>query len=79
MSKEQKTAFKRRCFNNDAINVNNILFNENHLVEQQLRRLVPGQLVIFATLDKNTLVVKADQIRKWDLSIEDFLWNHLGL
>jgi hypothetical protein len=55
------------------------MFNENHLVEQQLRRLVPGQLVIFATLDKNTLVVKADQIRKWDLSIEDILWNRLGL
>jgi hypothetical protein len=54
------------------------MFNENHLVEQQLRRLVPGQLVIFATLDKNTLVVKADQIRKWDLSIEDILWNRLG-
>lgn len=58
--------------------------NDNHLIEKQLRHLVPGQLIIFAKLDKyksnskNHLMVKTNGIIQWTSSVEAFLWNHLG-
>lgn len=58
--------------------------NDNHLIEKQLRHLVPGQLIIFGKLDKykakskNHLMVKTNGIIQWTSSVETFLWNHLG-
>ncbi|CAO1390490.1 unnamed protein product [Diamesa hyperborea] len=84
LEKQQKILYKRKCFNNHNINMQGQPMNDNHLIEKQLRHLVPGQLIIFGKLDKykakskNHLMVKTNGIIQWTSSVETFLWNHLG-
>jgi hypothetical protein len=84
LDKQQKILYQKKCFSNPIINVQQQTLNENHLIEKQIRHLVPGQLIIFGKLDKNNgqsenrLVVKTSGIIRWKPSVENFVWNNLG-
>lgn len=53
--------------------------NESFLIEMQMRKIVPGKMIVFAKHDKNNrLFVKTNEIIKWNKDIENFLWNNLG-
>lgn len=79
LGKSDKILFQRKCFGNAAINNESQIINENHLIENQIRQIVPGQLIIFAKLDHaNRLTVKTNGIMQWKPTIESFLWNNLG-
>lgn len=60
------------------------MLNANHLIEKQMRSLVPGQLIMFGKLErsdgqsKNRLVVKTNGIVRWKPHVENFVWNNLG-
>lgn len=44
-----------------------------------MRQIVPGQLIIFAKLDRsNRLTIKTNGIIQWKPNVENFLWNNLG-
>lgn len=86
LDKEEKIAYQKKCFSNPQINKQGQMLNENHLIEQQIRYLLPGQLIIFGKLDnnnnngrsKNHFVVKTSGIVRGGLDVESFVWNNLG-
>lgn len=84
LDKQRKILYQKKCFGNPIINGQRQTLNENHLIEKQIRHLVPGQLIIFGKLDKNNgqsenrLVVKTSGIIRWKPSVENFVWNNLG-
>lgn len=84
LGKQEKIHYQKKCFNNPIINDQQQTLNENHLIEKQIRHLVPGQLIIFGKLDKNNgrsgnrLVVKTSGIVRWKPKVENFVWNNLG-
>lgn len=85
LDKQRKILYQKKCFNNPNINgQQQQTLNENHLIEKQIRHLVPGQLIIFGKLDKNNgrsenhLIVKTSGIIRWKASLENFVWNNLG-
>lgn len=82
---QQRILYQRKCYGNSEINNQGRRLNENHLIEKQIRALVPGQLIIFAKLDKsnfrttrNRLIVKTNGIVRWKPHVENFVWNNLG-
>lgn len=84
LGKQEEMLFRKKCFNNPTVNDRQQTLNVNHLIEKQVRHLVPGQLIIFGKLDKNNgqsenrLVIKTNGIVRWQPTIENFVWNNLG-
>jgi hypothetical protein len=84
LEKDEKIRYQKKCFNNPKINDHGQMLNENHLIEKQIRNLVPGQLIMFGRLEtsdgqsKNHLVVKTSGIVRWTSHVENFVWNNLG-
>ena len=84
LDKQQKILYQKKCYGSSIINDQQQTLNENHLIEKQIRHLVPGQLIIFGKLDKsngrseNRLVVKTSGIIRWKPTLENFVWNNLG-
>lgn len=84
LEQQQKVLYQRKCYANEKINNQGQRLNENHLIEQQIHRLAPGQLIIFGKLDKsssptrNRLIIKTNGIVRWHSHVENFVWNNLG-
>jgi hypothetical protein len=79
LGKTDIITFQRKCFGNLSVNKQNQTMNENFLIEMQMRKIVPGKLIVFAKQDKhNRLAIKTNGIFPWNTNIENFLWNNLG-
>lgn len=85
LERQQRTLYQQKCYNNPKINNQGRRLNENHLIEKQMRYLVPGHLIIFATLGKSNsasksriIIVKTNGIVRWKPSVENYVWNNLG-
>lgn len=84
LDKAEKVMYQKKCYGSRKINDQGQALNENHLIEKQIRNLVPGQLIIFGRLDKNNgqsnnrFVVKTDGMIRWKPHTENFIWNNLG-
>lgn len=84
LDKEQKILYHKKCFNNPEINDQGRMLDENHLIEKQVRYLLPDQLIVFGRLDnsngqsRNRFVVKTSAMIRWSAQVENFIWNNLG-
>jgi len=83
LSRQHRILYQRKCYGNSEINNQGQRLNENHLIEKQIRSVVPGLLIIFAKMDKssstrNRLIVKTNGIVGWKPHVENFVWNNLG-
>lgn len=84
LDREHKILYRKKCFNNPEINDQGEMLDENHLIEKQVRYLLPGQLIIFGKLDnnngqsRNRFVVKTSAMIRWSSHVENFIWNNLG-
>lgn len=74
LGKSEKILFQKKCFNNQNINEERQKMNENRLIEQQMRPLVPGQLIMFGKLDQNNGQSKSRLIVKRAASFDG---NHI--
>lgn len=80
LGKDEKILYQKKCYTNDQ----GQMLNVNHLIEKQMRNLVPGQLIMFGRVEasngqsKNRLVVKTSGIVRWQPHVENFVWNNLG-
>ena len=57
--------------------------DENEVIGQQLKHLLPDNLLLFGRLDlgsnsTNNLLVSTIGLIKWNYDIESFLWKYLG-
>ncbi|KAG5681917.1 hypothetical protein PVAND_011321 [Polypedilum vanderplanki] len=84
LENQQRELYQQKCYSNSKFNIQGQLLNENHLIEKQIRKLLPGQLLIFAKLDtsnfsqRNRLIVKTNGVVRWKPQVENFVWNNLG-
>lgn len=80
----RKHLYQKKCFDNAKINSEGQTLNEKHLIEKQMRKFVPGQLIIFGQLDeqeeqsKIRFAAETSGIVQWKPQTENFIWNNLG-
>ncbi|CRL02396.1 CLUMA_CG015399, isoform A [Clunio marinus] len=84
LGQSDKIQYQKKCYSNQSINEQLQILNENHLIERQIRTVVPGQLILFGKLDQKNgqsrqrLVAKTSGIVRWNSHLENFIWNNLG-